>query len=614
MKPSLPSTILCIFLCLPLTMWSTDPDREQLIEEMKQKRQETRVSFSENFTKADSLGRIYLELTKEVGSKGYQIDALEILGTIQNNLGNHGEALTYFLEAHQLSEARNDSIHIAMGYNNIATTYHQEARLEEAITYYQKARPGFFHERLRPTMLGTVYYNIAISYLDLGNKDSAEYYFREGISISEQVEDTASLADIYNALANFVIEEGREYEATLLLQKALRYASAIEDGSRMFYPLLNLATYALEAGDLEVSRSYLAEAFDIAYYMESIDMQIDVEKIFADLESKADNSIEAFNHLNTWAELSSRKSRDLRETNLAFAQEEFDSEQKTIELATRQLIIKRQKESLALQNQLALTLIILTGVIALVALAFWRLSVVRRTHSATLLRMNDDKDKMLHAVAHDLQSPVVNIRGLSNILESDPNLDLESEQILKMISRELDKSDHLVRNLLDLESIESGDLKIATEAVSLTEMISLIGSKYHKLAGNKNISVETLIAEKEEVVITTDPGFIQRIMDNLISNAIKFSPKGTEIKIELKKKLDQVIIQVSDQGPGLSPQDQSRLFGRFQRLTAQPTGGEPSAGLGLAITKALVDRLNGSIRVTSAPGEGAAFAVSLPLA
>ncbi len=613
MRPSLFSAFLCIILCLPTTVWSTDLDRDRLKKKMSQKRKETRASFLENFVEADSLGRIYLELTKEVGSIGYQIDALEILGTIQNNLGNHGEALVYFLEAHTLSVEKNDSIHIAMGFNNIATTYHQEGRLEEAITYYQKARPGFFHERLRPTMLGTVYYNIAISYLDLGNKDSAEYYFREGISISEQVEDTASLADIYNALANFVIEEGREHEATLLLQKALRYAIAIEDGSRMFYPLLNLATYALEAGDLKISRSYLSEAFELAYSMESIDMQIDVEKAFADLESKADNSIEAFNHLNTWAELSSQKNRDLQETNLAFAQEEFDSEQKTIELATRQLIIKRQKESLALQNQLALTLIILTGVIALVALAFWRLSVVRRTHSATLLRMNDDKDKMLHAVAHDLQSPVVNIRGLSNILESDPNLDLESEQILKMISRELDKSDHLVRNLLDLESIESGDLKIATETVSLTEMISLIGSKYHKLAGNKNISVETLIAEKEEVVITTDPGFIQRIMDNLISNAIKFSPKGTEIKIELKKKLDQVIIQVSDQGPGLSPQDQSRLFGRFQRLTAQPTGGEPSAGLGLAITKALVDRLNGSIRVTSAPGEGAAFAVSFPL-
>lgn len=612
MRSFLSSTIACTLFCLPMILWGTDQRDKQLVEEMKQKRQETKQYYLENLIQADSVGQIYLRLTKQVGSQGYQTDALEILGTIQNELGNHGGALTYFLEAHRIAESRNDSIHITMAYNNIATTYHAEGRLEEAINYYQKARPGFFHERLRPTMLATVYYNLAIGFLDLGRKDSAEYYFTEGISISEQVMDTAALADIYNALANFVSDEGRAHEATLHLQKALRFAREIQDDSRIFYPLLNLGTYAIEADDLAVARSYLTEAYKIAYSLESIDMQIDVEKAFADLESKADNSLQAFNHLSTWADLSSQRNRDLQKTNLALAQEEFDSEQKTIELATRQLIIKRQKESLTLQNQLTFVLVILIGVVGLVALALWRLSVVRRKHSATLLRMNEEKDNMLHAVAHDLQSPVVNIRGLSNILESDPNLDQESGQILKMISRELDKSDHLVRNLLDLESIESGDLKIAVEPVSITEMISLIGNKYSKLAKNKNITVETLVTQ-EDLVITTDPGFIQRIMDNLISNAIKFSPKGTQVRIELRKKLDQVIIQVIDQGPGLSSQDQSRLFGRFQRLSAQPTAGEPSAGLGLAITKALVDRLNGSIGVTSEPGEGASFSVSLPI-
>lgn len=613
MRSLLSSTIIYVLFCFPSSLWSTDQDRAEIIKEMKQKRRETVASYSESFTKADSLGRLYLQLTRDAKSIPYQIDALEFLGNIQNDLGDHGQASTYFLEAHRLSVIRNDSIHIAIGYNNIATTFHLENRLEDAINYYQKARIEFFHPSLRPTMLGTAYYNIAISYLDLGKKDSAEYYFREGINISAQESDSTALADIYNALANFVKEEGRDHEATLHLQKALRYARGTQDGSRMFYPLLNLGVYAMEAGNLSVARPYLAEAYELAYSMESIDMQIDVEKAFSDLESAADNSVEAFNHLEIWAALSSQKNRELKATDLVHAQEEFDSEQKKIEIVKKALIIQRKDESLRLKNQLAFTLIILIGVVGLVALALWRLSVVRRAHSVTLLRMNEDKDKMLHAVAHDLQSPVVNIRGLANILGSDPNIDKESDQLLRMISRELDKSDHLVRNLLDLESIESGDLKIATESVSLTEMISLIGNKYHKLAGNKNISVETLIVEEDEVVITTDPGFIQRIMDNLISNAIKFSPKGTQVRIELRKKLDQVIIQVTDQGPGLTQQDQSRLFGRFQRLTAQPTGGEPSAGLGLAITKALVDRLNGSIRVISAPGEGAAFAVSLPI-
>ena len=102
-------------------------------------------------------------------------------------------------------------------------------------------------------------------------------------------------------------------------------------------------------------------------------------------------------------------------------------------------------------------------------------------------------------------------------------------------------------------------------------------------------------------------------MENLVSNAIKFSQRGTEVGIMSIAEPNRVILEVSDQGPGISLEDQRKLFGKFQKLSARPTGGEHSSGLGLAIVKSLVDKLGGDIEVKSELGKGAIFRVVLPV-
>jgi signal transduction histidine kinase len=113
-------------------------------------------------------------------------------------------------------------------------------------------------------------------------------------------------------------------------------------------------------------------------------------------------------------------------------------------------------------------------------------------------------------------------------------------------------------------------------------------------------------------VVLTDPAYLVRILDNLVTNAIKFSPAGSQVRLGSEHVDQHLVVTVEDQGPGFSDEDRRFLFQKFRKLSARPTAGESSNGLGLAIIKILVDRLQGSIELKSQPGKGSTFIVTLP--
>jgi signal transduction histidine kinase len=116
----------------------------------------------------------------------------------------------------------------------------------------------------------------------------------------------------------------------------------------------------------------------------------------------------------------------------------------------------------------------------------------------------------------------------------------------------------------------------------------------------------------DEAVCQTEPNQLRRVLENLLSNALKFSPSGKTVQISLTQSAGVHRIAIKDQGPGISPADQKNLYRKFHKLSARPTGGESSSGLGLAIVKTLVEQLGGEIALTSEVGVGSSFVVSFP--
>jgi signal transduction histidine kinase len=171
----------------------------------------------------------------------------------------------------------------------------------------------------------------------------------------------------------------------------------------------------------------------------------------------------------------------------------------------------------------------------------------------------------------------------------------------------------MVQNLLDANRIERGEMKLNLAPTELCSVLSSVVETHRPRAAAKQQSIH-LQNETAPVTVLVDPNAMVQVLENLVSNAVKYSPPGKNIDVRLKRLPEAVRCEVQDEGPGLSAEDQKKLFGKFARLSAKPTGGELATGLGLSIVKRLVEAMNGRVWCESEPGHGATFVVTLPMA
>ncbi len=232
-----------------------------------------------------------------------------------------------------------------------------------------------------------------------------------------------------------------------------------------------------------------------------------------------------------------------------------------------------------------------------------------------LVKLNEEKNEFLHIAAHDLKNPLSVISGYAGLLQmldhdEYENVDCYAAEILASANRMLD----IIRNLLDTRRIEDGLLELKQEPCPLAPLIETLLRDYANAARTKSIDIG-IQGDPGLFAVNADAGALHQILDNLFSNAMKYSPKGREVKLAIgRTDRDQVAISIIDRGPGLSEEDQKKLFGKFVRLTPQPTGGESSNGLGLWIVQRMARLMDGDVACTSQLGVGSTFTLTLPSA
>ncbi len=232
-----------------------------------------------------------------------------------------------------------------------------------------------------------------------------------------------------------------------------------------------------------------------------------------------------------------------------------------------------------------------------------------------LHQLNLDKNELLGIVAHDLKSPLSAIRGLAEALVHDEELSQTTRKEFEhTILTTSDRMFTLIAELLSVNAIERGGFEQERAPVSLSEMFQDIVQQYSKQAASKQLQF-TLEVEPTAIAFA-DKFSLHQICENFISNALKYSPHGKTVTVRVKTVLlpangqpehTAIRIEVQDEGPGLSEDDKIRLFGKFQRLSARPTGGEHSTGLGLSIVKKLADAMGADVGCNSTLGNGATF-------
>ena len=230
-----------------------------------------------------------------------------------------------------------------------------------------------------------------------------------------------------------------------------------------------------------------------------------------------------------------------------------------------------------------------------------------------LTRFNTDKDNFLNVAAHDLKSPVNNILGLISLINMQKgNISPEQGEYILHIQHLCSNMQNLIGNLLDIGKIEGGIMVLTREPVNVSEFMKEHLDDFKEHAATKHISL-ILEDHTPNSCVITDRSALQRISENLISNALKFSPPHTRVIIRLEQTDHHLKMEIQDHGLGIHPDEINLLFRKFQKLSTRPTGGEGSSGLGLSIVKELVTALNGKIYVSSEVNKGTTFSVELPL-
>ena len=231
-----------------------------------------------------------------------------------------------------------------------------------------------------------------------------------------------------------------------------------------------------------------------------------------------------------------------------------------------------------------------------------------------LKKLDAEKNEFLGVAAHDLKNPLGIVMGFAEMIAGGRNRSSERDrEDARYIIAAADRMISLITQLLDVNAIEQGRFPLEIEVCDMGNISSRVTDSFGQAAVKKKISIYAA-GPMMPAWVHADSKAAWRILDNLLSNAIKYSPPGSDVYVRMRNSPDGVVWEVQDQGPGLTEADKARLFQKFSKLSARPTGGESSTGLGLSIVKMLANAMHGSVECRSTPGEGATFSLRLPTA
>ena len=221
-----------------------------------------------------------------------------------------------------------------------------------------------------------------------------------------------------------------------------------------------------------------------------------------------------------------------------------------------------------------------------------------------------EKEQLISLVSHDLKGPFNRIYALVQLLSmSSSNLTNEQLDYISKIHQISNDGLALLKNLLDNRRLEDKGIDLFIEKVNLTLLVSNLVKSYTVLADKKRIRVH--FEKQSGLVVNSDKITLNRIVENLLSNALKFTPSGKSIFVYLFQNGENFELTIIDEGPGISLEDQQKLFVKYQRLSARPTGGESSTGLGLFLVKSMVEKINGTVSYEGGLGRGSQFKISI---
>ena len=592
----------------------------------------------------------------EEGSRQGQVATYRELGRAYRNATRYQEAIEAHKKGLEIAEEICDTLQIVQALNNIGTVYRRMGLLEEAASWHYRGLSlceqwsdttslglknrvvslnglgnlhlsmgndtiamSSFREALKgETKLGSTngmainYANIGALFERRGQIDSARYYYGRSLECNELTGSELGISLCHVHFGRLAENDGDLDTAFYEYKSAYDVLSAGPDRWHWLESCISLARISMKKTDFSAARRYLAEALDAAEGLESVDHLADIYHLYYLMDKKAGRYRESLVWLEKYSEYMNRIYTERNEEVLFQIRSNYEREKNMAQMQQMQEA-HSLKEIRERMMRLSLIIVLALAVLTIVFLIY---SLRLRSRNNQILKeLDKTKNNYFTNVAHEFRTPLTIIqsaaRSISDNAEDDSLKDDASD-----ITRHSKDLLNLVNQVLDIAKMTSG---LAPDPVwrsgNIVAFISGICERNRRYAQSKGITLDFNCASSPVVEMDFVPDLMVRIVQNLLSNAFKFSEKGTAVTVSLYRSIEKsggcIHVSVRDQGVGMTPEQSSAVFEPFYQVE----GGfrDMGTGIGLSLVKLAAETMGGNVTVDSTIGKGTEFIVDIPV-
>ncbi|MBT8243900.1 MAG: tetratricopeptide repeat-containing sensor histidine kinase [Winogradskyella sp.] len=554
------------------------------------------------------------------------------LGVIEIERGNYKKGLQNSLSAISIFEEKDLKEDLSNAYNNLAKAYFNTNNLEKALQYNKKAlsireelddlegmkyilknlgelyaqkndyRFSIDNYERMLTLLdsekdknlrGEIMTSLGKSYLKINDLEKASDHLREGLAYSRRQKDELGILKSLNAFGDLNTRNNRLKLAENQLYKANKLCKELDNDEELLYNLkLNR--------DLDKKRSFFEDAFNWQNQYYALKEKLDRER----LEAQAQNFQDTITDVSKVEELPLIEPKKETIAVEEVVKPESDNKEKT-------LLIYGLIAGLVFITALLIFIYLKNSKDTKIAKALTEENNTLALKNDQLEEVNQVKDKLFSIVSHDLKDSISSIKAFLDLLKDDDITKEEFNNLIPELSENANNASSLLFNLLNWSKSQMQNLQPKPELFNIQEIFQIKISLIEKKVNDKGI---ILIDESRREFVYADRSMLEIVIQNLITNAVKFTGKGDVITVSNQDYNGKVLICVEDTGIGISEENQKKLFNAKKNFTTIGTENEKGTGLGLTICKDLVELNNGRVWVESTTNIGSKFFIELPKA
>ncbi|MEM8927918.1 MAG: tetratricopeptide repeat protein [Bacteroidota bacterium] len=563
-----------------------------------------------NIKKAKEYHMRNIKFAEGIGDKDGAASSYNNLGNIYNETGEYAKAMEHYTLASKKNMEVGNEKNAGIAMANIGLIHQKLNNYDEAITYYVKSDSLFKKFNFTPGRV-FVLKNLGVATKNQGDLDTALEYYNTALETYKKMGLRREAGQVHDNIGNIFFEKKEYNEAVKNYHQSLRIAKGTNDSIS-----IAMASQALGKGLLKLKKldsamvySQLAVSFaeKLGIHLTAMDAHKNLGEIYYDKQEYK----EAYRHLDMHKQLRDTlytiEKRDLAEEIEA----QYQNEQKTKEIA----LLASEKEVQELQlnkreNERNAIIVFAVLVLFLAGLLYSQYRIKQKSNKE-LQALDEVKSNFFANISHEFRTPLTIIKGPIEHLEQNPDEQLDPEDVT-MIRRNANKVLGLVNQLLDLSRIDQGKLQLKPTEGDIYKSLRTAAASFNSHAAQRNMDY---IVEIPNGILWAafDRTKLEKVVYNLLSNAFKFTENGEKVAFEANYGDGKLEIKVSDSGKGISEEKLPFIFDRFYQVDGASTKEREGSGIGLSLSKDLVELMDGTITVSSEEGKGTFFTVQVPM-